>query len=90
MKGRGSSGGGQDADDKQAVEWKRCCKWSYTNTDAGFVSRDDYGAPGLDLGGSRRQMASPTQKNTWVNERLCEWYLRWLRWAVIPIDAGLS
>jgi hypothetical protein len=90
VKGRGSSGGGQDANDKQTVEWRRSCKRSYTYTDAWFVSKDDCGAPGLDLGGSRRQMATPSRRDTWVNERLCEWYLRWLRWAVIPIDAGLS
>jgi hypothetical protein len=35
-------------------------------------------------------MVAPNLEDTVMNERLYDWYLRWLRWAVIPTDARLS
>jgi hypothetical protein len=46
VKGRGSSRGGQGADDKQVVEWKGSCKWSSANTGVGSVSIVYSGVPG--------------------------------------------
>jgi hypothetical protein len=43
------------------------------------------GVPGLVVGGSRRGMAPPSPRDNAMNERLCKWYLRWLRWAVMPM-----
>jgi hypothetical protein len=90
VKGRGSGQGGQGADDKQAMEWKGSCKRSSANTGARSVSIVYNGVPGLGFRGSRRRMAVPSLEDTAINERLYEWYLRWLRRAAIPTDARLS
>lgn len=90
VKGNGSSREGQSADDKQAVEWKGSCKRSSTNTGVRSVSIFYDGVPGPVAHGSRRRMAPPSPRDTAIDERLCEWYLRWLRWAVMLMDARLS
>jgi hypothetical protein len=46
--------------------------------------------PGLGTRGSRGRMAAPSLEDSVMNERLYDWYLRWLRRAVIPTDARLS
>jgi hypothetical protein len=90
VKGRGSSQGGQGVDDKQAMEWKGSCKWSSAITGVHSVSIIYSGVPGLGTRGSSGRMVAPNLEDTVMNERLYDWYLRWLRWAVIPTDARLS
>jgi len=48
------------------------------------------GVPSPNDGGSRRRMTAPSPRDTAIEERFCEWYLRWLEWALIPTDARLS
>jgi hypothetical protein len=90
VRGRGSSGGGQDVDEQQIVECKRSCKRASTNTGVHFVSIVYDRVPGLDSRGSRRRMAPPSPRDTALDGGSYVWYLRRLRGVVIPKDARLS
>jgi hypothetical protein len=75
VKGRGSSRGGQSADDMQIVEGKRSCKRSSAHTDAQLVQIFYNGAPDLSL-------SSPSDDDRQLRGlegcggRSWRWYLR--------------